>query len=223
MTAVSVLLPSRRRPALLATCVTSLAATATHPQRVEVLVAADPDDTVTQGFTTATPLSVRVLTTPRRWGRGWLHEYYNWLTGHARGEWVLVFNDDATMQTPGWDQVIAACEPSIALVGSNHGDHMFMAVPTAWAKAAGYLATSPDVDNFLYEAGQRLGRLSCPPVHAFHDQYRVTGRNGDETYWEGRADSERAGEADRADWDRVVSDRERAMQAMTGAIRELAG
>jgi hypothetical protein len=60
-------------------------------------------------------------------------------------------------------------------------------------------------------------------VHAFHDQYRVTGRNGDETYWEGRADSERAAEADRADWDRVCASREQAMQAMTGAILELAG
>lgn len=218
MTAVSVLLPSRRREALLRGSIASLAATAAHPGQVEVLVAADPDDAATQGFTMATPVTVRVLTTPRRWGRGSLHEYYNWLAPHAAGEWLLIFNDDAVMETPGWDQIICAKKPGVVVVGSNHGDHMFLAVPAAWAQAAGYLSPTPDIDNFLFDVGHRLGLLRRPPLQVFHSPPYVTGANDDETYREGCADRQRFAEAD---WDRVFAGRDHAMQQMMTAVRDL--
>lgn len=216
---VSVLLPSRRRETLLCESITSLATTAAHPERVEVLVAADPDDDATQGFTMATPLAVRMLTTPRRWGRGSLHEYYNWLASHAIGRWLLIFNDDAVMETPSWDDIICAQEPGIVTAGSNHGDHMFVAVPATWAQTAGYLSPTPDIDNFLFDVGQRLGCLRRPPLRIFHSPYYITGANDDETYREGCADRERFAAAD---WDRVFSGRDAAMQRMTEAILELA-
>ena len=216
--AVSVLVPSRRRTGLLGKTVTSLAVTAADPAGVEVLVAADPGDTQTQEFRPAPGLAVRVLTAPQRWGRGSVHEYYNWLAPQARGMWLLVWNDDAVMETGGWDQVIAALEPGAVPVASNHGDHMFIAVPAVWAKAAGFLSPTPDVDNFLYTAGERLGCVHRAPLRAFHDVHYITGRNGDETYWEGRADQDRV---DRAGWDVLFGDGEQAMAHMCAAIRGL--
>lgn len=217
--AVSVLLPSRHRPVLLRKAIASLAATAKYPERVEVLVAADPDDGETRISDDVLLRAVRVLTAPQRWGRGSIHEYYNWLARHATGDWLLLFNDDATMLTQDWDEIIAGQEPCIALVGSNHGDHMFMAVPSAWARAAGYLSALPDIDNFLYAVGERLGCNRHVPVRVFHDMYRVTGNNGDDTYWEGREDSQRVAEAG---WDVLFGDGEQAMRHMTEAIQGLA-
>ena len=217
---ISVLLPSRRRTELLRNAIASLAATVQDPQQVEVLIAADPDDGGTQSFTDDTPLTARVLTTPQRWGRGSIHEYYNWLAGHASGDWLLLFNDDAVMETPGWDAIIASQEPCFALVGSNHGDHMFMAVPSPWVKATGYLSAYPDIDNFLFDLGHNLGCLRRPPVRIFHSPYYVTGANNDDTYQEGLTDRERFANAD---WDRVFSGRDQALQQMAGAILELGG
>ena len=215
---ISVLLPSRRRETLLRESIASLAATAAHPEQVEVLVAADPDDTATQSFTITATIAGRILTTPRRWGRGSLHEYYNWLAPHAAGGWLLIFNDDAIMETPCWDEILCAQAPGVVAVDSNHGDHMFMAVPAAWAEVAGFLAPTPDIDNFLFDLGHQLGCLRRPPVRIFHSPYYVTGANNDDTYQEGLADRERFAEAD---WDRVFSGRAQAMQQMTEAILKL--
>lgn len=215
MITVSVLLPSRRREALLRGSITSLVTLAAHPEQVEVLVAADPGDPATQGFTIAAPLAGRVLITPQRWGRGSLHEYYNWLAPHAAGQWLLIFNDDAVMETQGWDEVIRAQEPGVVVVGSNHGDHMFVAVPASWARAAGTLSPTPDIDNVLFDVGHHLGCLRRPPLRVFHAPYYVTGANNDETYQEGCADRVRAAGTGWADG------REQAMQQMAGAIREL--
>ena len=217
---VSVLLPSRRRETLLRESIASLTATAAHPEQVEVLVAADPDDAATQGFTVAAPLAGRVLATPQRWGRGSLHEYYNWLAPHAAGRWLLIFNDDAVMETQGWDEIIRAQEPGVVVAGSNHGDHMFLAVPAVWADAAGYLSPTPDIDNFLFDVGHNLGCLRRPPLRIFHSPCYVTGANDDDTYREGLADRERFAATD---WDRVFSGRGEALRRMTEAILELAG
>ena len=39
---------------------------------------------------------------------GWtvLHEYYNFLASNIDSEWYFIWNDDAFMQTQGWDQEI---------------------------------------------------------------------------------------------------------------------
>jgi hypothetical protein len=219
VTTVSVLLPSRRRETLLRESLASLAATAARPERVEVLVAADSDDHETHGFTIATPLTGRVLVTPQRWGRGSLHEYYNWLAPYAAGHWLLIFNDDAVMETPGWDEILCTQEPGIVTVDSNHGDHMFVAVPAAWAEAAGFLSPTPDIDNFLFDVGQRAGCLRRPALRVFHSPFYVTGANDDDTYREGCDDRQRFAAAD---WDRVFAGREQAMRRMTEAILELA-
>lgn len=220
--AVSVLLPSRRRPVLLGGSVTSLATTAAHPERVEVLVAADPDDPGTQGFALPAPLAGYVLTAPRRWGRGWVHEYYNWLAAQATGDWLLIFNDDAVMETPGWDSIISEQEPGVVVVGSNHSDHVFLAIPASWVRAAGQMSPTPDLDNFLFEVGSSLGCVRRPPVRIFHDPYYLTGANNDENYQEGLAGRRRFDEAAGPDWG-TSSGREQSMRRMIGKIRGLPG
>jgi hypothetical protein len=43
-----------------------------------------------------------------RIGKGYdsLHEYYNELASKATGDWLMLWNDDAVMETEGWDEKI---------------------------------------------------------------------------------------------------------------------
>lgn len=110
--AVSVLLPTRKRPEHCRRSVRCLRDLAARPGDVEVLLRHDDDDE-------PPPLppaevgafaALRVLGGPRH-GYGGMHRYYNQLAGEARGDWLLVWNDDADMLTPGWDDLLREAPP----------------------------------------------------------------------------------------------------------------
>lgn len=188
---ISVLCPSRGRIASLVNSIRSLADNATDPDRVEVLVAADPDDEMT----TAAPLDghlplggeVRLWVAPERYGYARIHEYYNHLAAMARGEWLLLWNDDASMRTPGWDTAIGGQEPGVLWLQANQGPYYFPAWPKAWSDAWGHVSLSPNVDVWVSEVGTRLGMARPVPVEVFHDRKDITGGHDDQTYAEGRA------------------------------------
>src|SRR4051794_19943625 len=103
---ISVLLPSRGRPASLVKSAMSLLDRATHSDRVEILVAADPDDLGTHAV--AEDMGLDCWVAPERFGYGQLQRYFNRLAETAVGDWLFPFNDDAAMTTPGWDVLIEA-------------------------------------------------------------------------------------------------------------------
>lgn len=183
---ISVLLPSRGRPDSLIESVASLAAIAKDPDAVEVLVAIDPDDPATVDATLDLD-GVRPWTAPERYGYAQLHRYYNHLATMAKGEWLLLWNDDATMRTPGWDEVIGGQEPGVLWLASNQGPYYFPAWPRAWSDAWGHVSLSPNVDVWVSEVGARVGRTVPVPVEIHHDRKDITGGHDDQTYAEGRA------------------------------------
>lgn len=184
---ISVLCPSRRRPAALAESVSSLMGKASHPALVQVLVAADPDDPATASAAAAA--GVVCWAAPERYGYEGLHRYYNHLATLAHGEWLLIWNDDALMRTEGWDQVIEAEEPAVLWPSANHHRelNLFPAWPAAWTRAMGHVSLCSNVDTWLMEAGQMAGRHRKIPVEIFHDRDNVTGsgRFADATAAEG--------------------------------------
>lgn len=184
---ISVLFPSRGRPESLIAAVNSLRHNASSPAAVEILVAADPDDPAT--VEAAKVAKAWWWTAPERYGYARLHEYYNRLAAEAHGDWLLLWNDDATMLTQGWDQVIAAQDPAILWLGANHapGACMFPAWPKAWTDATGHVSLSPHNDTWLQWLGQSLGLIRKIPVEMRHDRADVTGGHDDATYAEGRA------------------------------------
>lgn len=183
---ISALLPSRGRPESLAESIASLFTLAADPGAVEVLVAADPDDDETRTAAVVAGWQVRTWTAPERYGYARLHEYYNHLAAIAAGEWCLLWNDDATMRTQGWDQVIAAEAPGVLWTQSNHGPYFFPAWPKAWSDAWGHASLSPNVDVWLGEVAGRLGLARPVPVEVHHDRKDITGGHDDQTYAEGR-------------------------------------
>jgi hypothetical protein len=132
----SLLLPTRGRPAELVQSLRSVRDTVDDPSRVEVIVWADDDDAATHReidsiasgkhpglgsliksdpvawnrdkLPPAGQLQVYPIVGPRGRGYADLHRFYNVMANHAGGSWLILWNDDARMVTPGWDSRLAA-------------------------------------------------------------------------------------------------------------------
>jgi hypothetical protein len=162
---ISVLCPSRGHPDLLARSVSSLRELAAVTP--EILVAADDDDPGTIGAATA--LGTRVLVSGRA-GYDRLHEYYQRLAGMARGDWLLVWNDDAVMLTPEWDAVIERLPGTVHVAGvqSPHSPLCcFPAVRREAIAAIGKFCTdNPHVDTFWGDIATAAGTFRETGVYA---------------------------------------------------------
>ena len=202
---ISILFPSRGRPAQAEASAAGLLDLAACPEAVEILIAADPDDGPTLALAASVPPQVRLWTAPHRYGYGHLHEYYNTLAGMATGQWLMLWNDDAYMQTPGWDDIIREQKPGVVWgipcnPAASPGDPSeFPAIPAAWFRHVGHLCLAMQIDSWINEIAQRTGTGRVTGIRIFHE------RTYDQTYAEqdhpgefGRADMAAAREADAA-------------------------
>jgi len=168
---IDVLLPSRGRPELLARSVRSLRTRATAPARVTVWVGADKDDPATVQAAIDAHAHCVLFT---RQGYERLHVYYQQMAEGSDGQWLLVWNDDAVMLTPGWDEVLAGL-PRRVLVADLQSHHSpmccFPAVRREAVAAAGkFSSDNPHVDSFWEVVGQLSGTIAAVPIRVRHDQ-----------------------------------------------------
>lgn len=187
---ISVLCPSRGRPDMLRASVASLRDLASDPANVQILVAADPDDQAT--IDVASELDLFTLVPAARIGYAHLYVYYNLLAMHSGGDWLLLWNDDATMTTQGWDLAIenAPAEALVADLQHNLSPAFvcFPAIRRSLYEALGcYSAPTPHVDSYLQDIGRALGAVRPVDAHVHHDRPDLTGRTPDATYTDGRS------------------------------------
>jgi hypothetical protein len=182
---ISVLLPSRGRPKALTESIASLLDHADRPGTIQVLVAADPDDQAT--ITTDLPWQATVWTAPERYGYSRLHKYVNRLGEMAEGEWLMLWNDDARLLTPGWDTAVHQRPRGVLWPHSNDvaGCNTFPIWPAAWTTALGHVSLSPHCDSWIQDLGQAVGRHERVDIEILHDRADLTGGHDDQT----RADS----------------------------------
>lgn len=187
---ISVLMPSRHRPTMLAASVRSLRERATRPDLLELLVAHDPDDQQTGEH--ARQLGAEVVwQAPERYGYPGSARYYAALIGHARGEWCLPsWGDDGLMRTDGWDDIVRAQPPPSVLYttgGDKWGNNCFPVVHMDVFVATGRFCDIPPIDTWYDEVGKLAGiwRTPDPPIVLEQDRYDLTGNNHDRTYIEG--------------------------------------
>lgn len=106
---ISMLLPARGRPKNLKESIDSVFDLAALPGRVEVLVRLDDCDPCLQDELEILGKypreSVRVFQ-GKRLGYSRMHEYYNKLAELATGDWLFLWNDDITMRSSYWDQLL---------------------------------------------------------------------------------------------------------------------
>lgn len=107
---ISVLLPTRGRPEGMREAVLSIWSNTFDKDLIEFLLWIDDDDfesaRAADLLRTEFPINIQAWIKPR--GNGYFdsHVRVNGLSKEAKGDWLLLWNDDAFMQTPGWDQML---------------------------------------------------------------------------------------------------------------------
>lgn len=102
---LSLIVPTRGRVAQLRTFLDSVAATASRPERLEVVLVIDADDPASHGI--AHPkLTIRRVVVPLGLTMGALNS-----AGYeaSAGDYLMLLNDDVIVRTRGWDRAALAC------------------------------------------------------------------------------------------------------------------
>ena len=112
MKKISVLLATRDRPELLEKSIDSLLLNVSDSENVDILLGIDNDDEKTLEFVQTDAFQNKMqdeyivdvqAVLFDRMGYKNLHQYMNMLWGQANGEWLMLWNDDAVMETKDWD------------------------------------------------------------------------------------------------------------------------
>lgn len=164
---VSWLCPSRNRPELLARSLVSLGT-----GDYELLVAIDKDEPQADEYLDISKDGrVRLYETPR-YGYGQLHEYYNLLASKAHGDWIGLWNDDATMETANWLDIIAQYDhtkPVALNIWSDGMDNLFPLISRKWYEIVGHFSRNTHADSWVQQMGERLGnQIHVPGIQIIH-------------------------------------------------------
>lgn len=190
---ISILLPTRGRTKQLDRSISSLLDFADDPAAIQWLFGFDDDDIDSYNYCKKHVLpkidmSGGVYTCMGFAPMGYtkLHEYVNALAGIAEGNWFVFWNDDATMQTPGWDTEINSHTGEFCLQAfDTHNKHpysIFPIVPREWYELIGHLSLHQLNDAWLSQIAWMLDIVKQIPVEVNHERYDLTGKNGDETF-----------------------------------------
>lgn len=191
---ISVLIPTRKRPHLIDISVRSVLSQAHDPSRIEIVIAHDHDDTESQLYFSSTAWTslleeyhaqAQVFETPA-WGYSSLHTYYNFLAGQCRGDWMLIWNDDALIRTPGWDSAVDQHQDFVGMlhmITENYRPKfaLFPLIPRAWIELFGCVGENP-VDSWIHHVSMQAQAIQVIEPRTYHDRYDMTGANLDETY-----------------------------------------
>lgn len=193
---VSVLLPTRGRREALKRSVMSLVETATDATKIEIILGFDNDDSNTQQWFMENVVTllkdsdvvIKILNFERL-GYGRLNEYVNNLARYAEGRWFLFWNDDAWMETSGWDDEIIKYNGKFRVLRiPTHNEHpyaIFPIIPREWLRLFGYLSFHQLSDAWISQIGYMLNIIENISVSCVHDRADLTGNNEDETFKEG--------------------------------------
>ena len=196
MKKISVLLATRSRPKMLENSIDSLLSNVSDSTNVEILLGVDNDDQDTIDFIQTEDFQNKMQNTYNadvqailfdRLGYKNLHQYMNTLWGQASGEWLMLWNDDAIMQTQNWDLEIGKFDDEFVLLKFNQVNHvhpyaLFPVIPTDWCRLIGNYSLNPQNDAWLNLIAKPLGIIRDIPVDVLHDRYDLTGNNNDEIF-----------------------------------------
>lgn len=190
---IAILLPTRGRTDALFKSVASLINLADIPARVELHFAFDRDDDVGKTYFVETMKpwldQHKVQYTAKIFeplGYVRLNVYNNELAKGTDANWLVIWNDDAIMETQGWDTEIMKYQGQFKLLAMHtHRDHpysIFPIVPREWYDLLGYISPHAVQDAWLSQQAYMLDIWQRIDVWAEHDRHDLTGNNHDDTY-----------------------------------------
>lgn len=190
---IAVLLPTRGRSDALERSVKTLYDLADDPDSIQLMLGFDDDDAegveafqeLLQPWLDDQDINYTAMTfKPLGYTR--LNEYVNKLALESDADWLVFWNDDAYMETQGWDTAIASHTGEFKLLAFHtHNDHpysIFPIAPRAWLDIFGYLSPHQISDAWLSQQAYMLDIWERIPVDVVHDRHDLTGNNGDETF-----------------------------------------
>lgn len=177
---VSILMPSRKRPEHALNAIRSLG-----PGNIEFLVCIDKDDPTYKEYDTIRKQEPRMqLFFEKRHGYDGLHNYYNLLASKATGDWLMLFNDDALMETELWLDKIWRYNHTVPHILTFHEkDNLFPIISKPLFDLIGHYSLSPHVDSWAQYIGENTGiQTLVPDINIAHLREDMN----DDVYREGR-------------------------------------
>lgn len=115
-----------------------------------------------------------------------IDKYYTQLAKTADADWLFIWNDDAFMNTTGWDQVIEKYTGQMRVLKVHtHNEHpysIFPIVPAAWLDTLGYLSGHQMNDAWISQIAYMMDLIEIVDIDVTHDRHDLTGNNADSTY-----------------------------------------
>jgi hypothetical protein len=185
---IAILLATRGRTKELRTSLTSLIVRATDISTVQFLIAFDRDDYIGYGYFNdfikhyldEKKITYQVIMT-ERYGYGKLQYYYNLLAKMASADWLFVWNDDATMDTQGWDKIITSHTGQFKLLSViTHNEHpysIFPILPDIWVKLLGRISRHLEVDAEVSQMAYLLDIFERLPIYCTHYRPDILGED----------------------------------------------
>lgn len=182
---IAVLLPTRSRTDALTASVTSIIDLADNVSHLQLIFGFDDDDetglnhfrTVIQPFLDKHDVTYEAQAF-KSMGYAGLNRYYNHLAKSTSADWLFVWNDDAVMETQGWDSVIEQYTGQFKLLKVHtHNDHpysIFPIMPRAWYDLMNHLSRHQMIDAELSQLAFLLDIMQVIPVDVVHNQVELT-------------------------------------------------
>jgi|TARA_R110000868_G_scaffold54818_1_gene170898 hypothetical protein len=190
---ISLLLPTRGRASALRRSILSAVQTADDIDSFQIMIGFDNDDIKTIDYFVKElqpeldDLGVNYqahVFEPMGYIR--LNEYVNGLAKHSDADWLVFWNDDAIMETHGWDTIIDGYTGQFKVLAFHtHNGHpysIFPIVPKAWFTLFGYLSPHQISDAWISQQAYCLDIWERIEVDVTHDRFDLTGNNKDEIF-----------------------------------------
>lgn len=191
---ISILLPTRGRTSgALQASLTSLLENAEDPSRVEIMLGIDEDDQesidwvnneaskLIEPFGAACKAKIF-----KPLGYTKLNIYVNLLAHQSTGAWLFLWNDDALMQTKGWDTVVRSYDGQFkCLAPKDNHDHpfaIFPLIPADWFTLCDAWSINAQNDTWVSVIARMNGIFERIDIEILHDRADMTGGNDDETF-----------------------------------------
>jgi hypothetical protein len=190
---IAILLATRGRTVSLGRSIQTLVGLADNIKRVQLMFAFDNDDDVGFGYFNSDLKpwldEQGVAYTAMRFQRmGYvnLHKYNNAMAKQTDARWLVIWNDDAVMQSQGWDTTIMSYEGQFKLLSfKTHNMHpysIFPIVPRKWYDILGYISPHPTQDGWVSQQAYMLDIYQRIDVDVLHDRFDLTGNNNDDIF-----------------------------------------
>jgi hypothetical protein len=190
---IAILLPTRGRTEALDRSLIGLLELADDLDSIQLLLGLDTDDAVgiahfqnnLQPRLDAMGVDYTAMTfNPMGYGR--LNEYINELAKNSSADWLFFWNDDAIMETQGWDLEIVKHTGKFKLLAVHtHNDHpysIFPILPKTWLDVVGHLSLHSMTDAWLSQIAYMIDIWERIDIDVVHDRADLTGNNKDDTY-----------------------------------------